>query len=337
MPRRSNPSDDLERLHQQAVDLLVNFKALLGSEDLREKVRALIPSFHAIRDLGASLMPEGRGEGARDRLITYLCKYPGLIIDGDELLVVSGIGEWARRVRELRVEHGWWINSGQAFQDIAADADSDPEAATEVQSFIDQYGINPADVKVDQYVLLSAVQDRDAAHRWKLQNDIKRKHTAVRDRVLAYLKANVGHPVTGEELRYLAGKKSEWARRVRELRTQFGWPVKTRSSGRPDLPVGVYVLEQDRQAPVHDRKIPDSVRGAVLKRDHYRCRNPNCGWDYSQANPADRRTMLELHHIHEHVRGGENTVENLITLCNVCHDEVHAGVLVLDPDWINRD
>ncbi|WP_323985578.1 HNH endonuclease [Klebsiella aerogenes] len=35
------------------------------------------------------------------------------------------------------------------------------------------------------------------------------------------------------------------------------------------------------------------------------------------------RTFLELHHIEHHADGGENTLENLITLCNVCHDEVH--------------
>ena len=145
---------------------------------------------------------------------------------------------------------------------------------------------------------------------------------------------NVGRPVTGEELRYLAGKKSEWARRVRELRTQFGWPVKTRSSGRPDLPVGVYVLEEDRQTHEHDRVIPDSVRGAVLSRDRYRCVNPACSWDRSKLHPDDRRTMLELHHVHEHVLGGQNTADNLMTLCNVCHDEVHAKTLTIDPKWL---
>jgi len=47
------------------------------------------------------------------------------VITGDELMVVSGIGEWARRVRELRVEFGWWIYSGVTFQDIAEDQPED--------------------------------------------------------------------------------------------------------------------------------------------------------------------------------------------------------------------
>ncbi len=330
MPRRSKPSNDLAALHQKAVQLLVDFESQLEQDDLRQRVKALIPIFHAVRDVGASLMPEGQGIGARERLIAYLGKYPGVVIDGDELLVVSGIGEWARRIRELRVEHGWWINSGQTFRHMVADDENGADA----QALVDQFGLHPSTIRIDQYVLLSPIRDRDAAHRWKLLNRVKKAHRSVRDRVLKYLQENAGHPVTGEELRYLAGNRSEWARRVRELRTQDGWPVKTRSSGRPDLPVGVYVLEVNRQTHPHDRIIPDSVRGAVLRRDRYRCVNPECGWERSMLHPDDRRAMLELHHVREHVRGGANTLENLMTLCNVCHDEVHSETLALDPGWI---
>jgi hypothetical protein len=322
--RRSNPSRNLEALHERVVDLLVNFKSELNGNDLREKVRALIPSVYALRDFGSSLMPEGPDLGARDRIITYLLKYPQCVIDGDELMVVSGIGEWARRLRELRVEFGWWINSGQTFRDIA----EDEEEQAEIQSLAEVLGIDPSTIRADQYVLLSPEQDREAAHRWNILNSIKKTRKSVAEKLLAYLRANVGRPVTGEELRYLAGNKSEWARRTRELRTQSGWPLKTRSSGRPDLPVGVYILEADRQTEKHDRQIPDLVRVAVLKRDNYQC--VSCRWSRAMLAPDDPRTILELHHLHAHVEGGENTVENLITLCNVCHDAFHAGTLVLN-------
>ncbi|MEM7494760.1 MAG: HNH endonuclease [Myxococcota bacterium] len=33
--------------------------------------------------------------------------------------------------------------------------------------------------------------------------------------------------------------------------------------------------------------------------------------------------MLEPHHKKRHKEGGGNTPENLITLCNPCHDVVH--------------
>jgi 5-methylcytosine-specific restriction endonuclease McrA len=41
------------------------------------------------------------------------------------------------------------------------------------------------------------------------------------------------------------------------------------------------------------------------------------------ASPSDPRHHLELHHLEAHVKGGENAAENLITVCNVCHDKIH--------------
>ncbi len=79
----------------------------------------------------------------------------------------------------------------------------------------------------------------------------------------------------------------------------------------------------DRQSHVHDRKIPDAVRRAVLQRDGYKCQMDGCGWHIDEYNRADPR-ILELHHKKHHAAGGENTAENLITLCNSCHDRVHA-------------
>jgi hypothetical protein len=125
-----------------------------------------------------------------------------------------------------------------------------------------------------------------------------------------------------EELKYLAKDKKALARRVRELRTEQAWPIVTKNSGRQDLDVGVYLLEEDRQTYEHDRKIPDPVRVAVLQRDGFEC--VQCGWNRSMLSPEDPRKMLELHHVKHHIHQGENTAENLITLCNVHHDEEHC-------------
>ncbi|MFP5231567.1 MAG: HNH endonuclease [Acidobacteriota bacterium] len=122
-------------------------------------------------------------------------------------------------------------------------------------------------------------------------------------------------------MKYLARDAKEWARRIRELRTEAGWPIITRNSGREDLAVGVYVLEEDRQAEEHDRRIPDDVRVAVLKRDNFSC--VQCGWNRSMLSPEDPRNFLELHHKTHHKNKGANTVENLETLCNVDHDALH--------------
>ena len=46
--------------------------------------------------------------GREWKLLEYLKERVGNVY-GDELHAVSGIHEWARRVRELRVEHGYDI------------------------------------------------------------------------------------------------------------------------------------------------------------------------------------------------------------------------------------
>jgi 5-methylcytosine-specific restriction endonuclease McrA len=93
------------------------------------------------------------------------------------------------------------------------------------------------------------------------------------------------------------------------------------------LPIGTYVLEENKQAPEHDRKIADAVRVEVLERDSFACRV--CKWTREKATRDDPRRLLELHHIQEHLRGGQNEAWNLVTLCNVDHDRVHAGTLDL--------
>lgn len=306
-PKAGN--SDSEELRRKVSELVSNFEAELRSGDLRSKVLALIPVFHGLRDLGKSLIPTRFASAAHDRILHYFRQYPGVVINGDELLVVSGIQEYARRLRELRVQFGWAVVSGVTIHEM-------------MEETPDEVPPSLKGMKPNEYVLLSDTADRDAAHRWNVANEIRKQGGSVRDRILKYFRANVGHPVTNEELRYVAGDKTEWARRVRELRTEFGWPIVTKSTGRPDLGVGVYVLQADRQSPEHDRAIPDDVRRSVLRRDGYRCMD--CGWTHDDWNPSDPR-HLEIHHVTHHVQGGTNEASNLRCLCNVCHDKVHRS------------
>jgi hypothetical protein len=321
MPRRSKQGE-LETIRARLLDLLINFKKEAQSPNLRAKVIALIPAYHLLRDLGSSLIPSEKAASARDRILFYLRKYPRCIIEGDELMVVSGIGEWARRVRELRVQFGWWIYSGVMFGDIVEDArDTGNEA--DIASLKAALSVDPSKIKPDQYVLMRADQDRQAAYRWNVLNVIRKKKVSVTEKLIEYFRKNVGQEITGEELKYLAKDKKEWARRVRELRTEQGWPIATKNSGRDDLAIGVYVLEEDRQAYEHDRSIPDPIRVAVLQRDGFRCVEPGCGWHRGMLSSDDPRKMLELHHKQHHQDRGATTADNLITLCNVHHDEHH--------------
>ena len=209
------------------------------------------------------------------------------------------------------MQFGWLIVSGITAREMTQESEFPLES-------VDVSNMEPSD-----YIMLSVAQDRDAAHRWFLANEIRKEKLSVRDKILKYFRKNVGKQISGEELRYVAKEKSEWARRVRELRTEFGWPIVTKNTGRPDLNIGVYVLEADRQSPEHDRHISDPVKRSVLRRDSYSCRK--CGWSHNEWNRSDPR-HLELHHVKPHVEGGENTEENLITLCTVCHDEIHRDL-----------
>jgi hypothetical protein len=305
--RKLRPQSEEVRL--QLVDLLENFQEHLEGEDLRDKVLALVSCQRLLRKLGSSLIVDEDVSSGMDRVLAYLRKYPFTIISGEELGVVSGIAEWARRLRQLRVEQGWPILTGLTVREMAEIEECPLD------------GIDTTSMRVTDYILIAVINDRDAAHRWHLADQIRKRKTAVIEKILEYLRANVGKPVTGEELRYVAKDKKEWARRTRELRTEQGWMVTTKKTGRPDLPIGVYVLESERQLPAHDRHIPDDVRVEVLTRDEFRC--TLCAWHHGMTSLSDPRHHLELHHKEHHVGGGSNTAENLMTVCNVCHDNIH--------------
>jgi len=203
--------------------VLEQFEKADPSGDLRARIKSLVPAYQALRKLGKSLVPEGLRLSARDRLLAYFLAYPRTVLNEKELAVVAGISEWARRVRELRVQLGWKIITGMTAKQMLGEQD-----LSDTDLRLDTLGAN-------DYVLLDPSQDREAAHRWHIANDIRKRTGGAKDRVLQYLLQNVSQLVTGEELRYVA-KSSEWARRTRELRTEEGWPISTRMSGNPTLP-----------------------------------------------------------------------------------------------------
>lgn len=309
MAGKKRPLFDHDKAKKELVALIEGLSEPTAGHDIREKVLTLIPAFHKLRHFGISIVPEGEKMAARDRILFYFQRYPETVIDSEELLVVSGITDYQRRIRELRTEFGWPVLSGKTVQSMLLDGQWDIAH------------VDVSKIKADQYFFLNSGQDKEAAYRWKLSNEIRKRSISVKDKLLEYFRQNIGRYITGEELSYLAKDAKEWARRVRELRTEEGWPIKTRNTGRPELPVGVYVLEEEKQAEPHDRRIDDTVRVEVLERDHYKCRK--CGWDLKSRRPEDPRQFLELHHLDHHASGGKNTLENLITVCNIDHDHIH--------------
>lgn len=286
----------------EAEALLLRLRQLLrdipdvppaGKGKIREEVLRLAEIIEGIRRF-AKIRLGGltNAKAARDRILAYLKLFVGTPIDAKELQVVGGIQEFARRIRELRVQMGYRISTGYSRPDL----------------------------RPDEYVLESAEPSAEEAERWRIVNGIRKQKGGARDRILALFKAFVGKPITGEEIAYVADIR-EAPRRVRELRRELGWRVVTKQSGRPDLPAGTYILETLEPLPEHDREIPDAIYDAVLDRDGCKCRC--CGWSVEQRNPSGKRQFLEVHHVVHHAHGGQNNKENLITLCNVHHDSAH--------------
>lgn len=280
------------RLREFAVDL--------RGKQMREAVLALVKVRHLVNDLAISALSDiGLDRrSAKDRIRAYFIDNVGVAIDSEELAIVGGISEFGRRIRELRVEEGFRIVSG-------ASAD-------------DESGLV---LKPDQYMLLDPKPDTDAAARWRSANEIRRLRVGSKEKIRRFLVKFVGKQITTEELAYVSGEKREFARRLRELRVDDGYPITTQHTGRPDLPQGVYVLESatPRTDP-RSRAIPRDVERAVYARDNHRC--VECGWAWSELTPGDPRS-LALHHKKHYEDGGPNTVDNLEVLCTRCHQEHH--------------
>ncbi len=66
------------------------------------------------------------GQGAKARILAYLQQHVGEDVRGEDLAAMSGIQEWARRVRELRLRDGYDIvetgNSTYRLERLEPDA-----------------------------------------------------------------------------------------------------------------------------------------------------------------------------------------------------------------------
>jgi hypothetical protein len=305
MPKNST----IDILISEVEENLAQYRAKYLGLSWRDKVLLLVKISGGVKNLGVNSNPGAAGVGARERIRLYLRENVGVVIAAAELEVVSGISEYGRRVRELRVQDGYKILTGYS---------NDPEA-----------GIT---LRPNEYLILDTEPDETAARRWHIANRIRREtRGGSKGRLLKYLLENVGQIITTEELAYVA-KAKEFGRRIRELRTEEGYAISTQFTGRPDLRMGEYILESsERIAEPHDRNIPFEVQRIVYERASSTC--GLCGWSRARWTRDDPR-ILELHHITEHAEGGPNVPGNLAVLCSRCHDDVHAGRTELPSDIV---
>ena len=110
------------------------------------------------------------------------------------------------------------------------------------------------------------------------------KGGGARARLRAHFLSNIGRVMDSAELRAIAGNISEWARRVRELRTEEGFLILTHND-RADLKPGQYLLESAKPQPAFARGISKEARAFVLDRNGFTCQM--CGAVAGEPHPYD--------------------------------------------------
>ncbi|MHB8377210.1 MAG: HNH endonuclease [Dehalococcoidia bacterium] len=140
-----------------------------------------------------------------------------------------------------------------------------------------------------------------------------------KDNIRRFFLANVGRVLNSDEIRIASGNVSEWARRVRELRDEEGYPILTHND-RADLRPGQYLLETDARHPAFSRDISKETRAWVLERNGYTCQM--CGLGAGDPDPFDskRKVRLTMGHIIDKSLGGDDTPSNLRAVCTNCNE-----------------
>lgn len=114
--------------------------------------------------------------------------------------------------------------------------------------------------------------------------------------------------------------KSEWARRLRELRGDDHWPILSHHD-RTDLKPGQYVLLEappDKSIVSFTRPISAKLRAQVLDRNGFTCQM--CGKCPGEIDPETGRPVrLHIGHIKDKSLGGKDELSNLRALCSSCN------------------
>jgi hypothetical protein len=147
-----------------------------------------------------------------------------------------------------------------------------------------------------------------------------------RGKLRAYFLANLGRVMDSDELRKIADNQSEWARRIRELRTEEGFQILTHND-RSELKPGQYLLENSKPEPAFERAISKETRAYVLDRNGFTCQM--CGAVAGEQHPYDstRKTRLHLGHVIDKSVGGSDEPSNLRAICSVCNEGASNATL----------
>jgi 5-methylcytosine-specific restriction endonuclease McrA len=171
----------------------------------------------------------------------------------------------------------------------------------------------------------------------KLEKFIKAtKGMSYKERALLWLKANLGKPVTSQELAQIPGKNekpiSHNIRRIFELRDEEGYEIvnwRDNKSTGLTLKVNEWVLlkKTPNRLKIRPRGVNKRIAFEVFSRDDYQCQI--CGRTKDDDDPFRPGHKITLHigHIRPHkqkksesLRKAELTSKDFITMCNVCNE-----------------
>jgi len=140
-----------------------------------------------------------------------------------------------------------------------------------------------------------------------------------RDLLRSHFLGHLGRVMNSRELRVVSGNISEWARRIRELRTEEGYQILTHND-RAELKPGQYLLEDPKPKPAFSRGISKETRALVLDRNGFTCQM--CGAVAGEPHPYNdqRPTRLHIGHIVDKSLGGSDELGNLKAICSVCNE-----------------
>lgn len=161
---------------------------------------------------------------------------------------------------------------------------------------------------------------------------VGQKKLSAREKILEHFLSHMGQKVHWQELSKVTGI-TEWARRVRELRNEFGYQIYSHND-RADLKPGEYLMETDKRIPSMPRNISKETRSIVLERNGYTCQM--CGLGASDPDPYNpgRKVRLTLGHMLDKSKGGDDSPQNLRAVCSTCNEGLQ-NIAPAKPDYVS--
>ena len=157
-----------------------------------------------------------------------------------------------------------------------------------------------------------------------------------KERIRRFLRDHVGEVVTNHQLQKAVGPEvTEWARRVRELRSEEGWPISTHNDD-VNLKPGEYLLTDDPPDSTgyrFARHISGRLRAEVLERNGYTCQMCGAGAGDDDDQLPGRKVRLHVGHIQDRSHGGKDELSNLRALCSSCNQGA-KNLVPEPPSWI---